>query len=116
MFRFAQHDNQSVGRFNASTVYASTIKNNVLRRRIQHGATADGFAKCFTEMTETGVANFRCGFSDVVASRAQELGRAFHAQVAQILRNSQTDLTRKNPAKIKRAAAHFLRSFPAQEG
>jgi hypothetical protein len=55
MFRFAQHDKQGVGRFNPSTTQRfndSTVEKDVLGHRIQHRAAADGFAKCFAEMTQ----------------------------------------------------------------
>src|SRR5438094_5800847 len=86
----------------------SAVEENVLSDWIKHRAAADGFAKCFAEMTQARVADFCRGFSDVVTSGAQQLGRAFHPHVAQILRNGETDFARKNPAQIKRAAAHLL--------
>src|SRR5713101_7751370 len=86
----------------------SAIQNDVLRRRIKHWATADGFAKCLAEMAEARITDFCRGFSYVVASRAQQFGRAFHSQIAQVLRNSEADFARENPAEIKGAAADFL--------
>src|SRR6266496_361858 len=83
---------------------ALTIKNNVLGRRIKHRTTADGFAERFAEMTQARVADFRGRFGDIVTPRTQKFGRAFHPQVAQILRNGQTDFAGKNPAEIKRTA------------
>src|SRR5262245_5440454 len=59
-------------------------------------------------MTQARVTHFCRSFSDVVASGAQQLRRAFHSYVAKILWNGETDFARKNPAQIKRAAAHFL--------
>src|SRR5262249_2578812 len=70
----------------------SAIEKDIPGRRIQNRAAADGFAKCFAEMTQTRVAHFCRGFSDIVASSAQELRGAFHPHIAQILRNSETDL------------------------
>src|SRR6266480_3145522 len=86
----------------------STIQNDVLRRGIKHRATADRFTKRFAEMTEARISNFCGSFGNVVAAGAQQLSRAFHPQIAQILRDGETDLTRKNPAQIKWTAADFL--------
>src|SRR6266404_3997246 len=87
---------------------ASAIENDVLRRRIKHRATADGFAKCLAEMAEARITDFRRGFRYIVASRAQQFGRAFHSQIAQVLGNSEADFARENPAKIKGTATDFL--------
>src|SRR6266700_2761122 len=80
------------------TRVASAIQNHILGRRIKHRATTDRFAKCFAKVTQAGVSDFSGGLSDIVASRAQQLGCAFHSQVAQILRNGETHFARKNPA------------------
>src|SRR6266508_5531942 len=87
---------------------ALTIKNDVFRRGIKHRAAPDRFAKRFAEMTEPRVSDFRRGFGHVVASGAQQLGRAFHPHIAQILRNGKAHFARKDSAEIKRTAAHFL--------
>src|SRR5204863_6996089 len=86
----------------------SAVEDDVLRRRIQHRTTTDSLAKGFAEMAQTQISDFCSGFSDIVSSRAQQLRRAFHPQLAQILRNGQTDFAGKNPAQIKRTAADFL--------
>src|SRR5262249_40233504 len=62
-------------------------------------------------MTQARITDFGRSFSDIVTSRAQKLGCAFHSKIAQILRNSQTDFARKNPAQIERTAAHFLPNY-----
>ena len=67
-------------------------------------------------MTETGVADFGCGFGHIVATGAQQFGRAFHSKLPQVLRNGQTDLARKHPAQIKRTAANFLAEHLEREG
>src|SRR6185437_10100076 len=72
-----------------------TVKNDILGRRIKHRATADCFAKFFTKMTQARVTDFCRSLSDIVASRAQQFGSAFHSQVAQILRNGQSRFARK---------------------
>src|SRR6478736_1982240 len=76
------------------------IENYVLRRWIQHRAAADGFAKCFAEMTQAGITDFGCRFGYVVATGAQQFRCAFHSQFSQILRNGQDHLPRKTPAEI----------------
>src|ERR1700730_17856006 len=59
-------------------------------------------------MTQTGIADLGRRFGDVEAPAAQQLSRAFHAQIAQILRNGQANFTRKNPAKINWTATKLL--------
>src|SRR5437870_8388237 len=87
---------------------ALTIKNNVLGRRIKHRTAADGFAERFAEMAQARVADFCGGFSAVIAPSPQYPACAFHPQVAQKLRNSQTDFPGKNPPRIKRPEANSL--------
>jgi hypothetical protein len=50
---------------------ASTIKNNVLGRRIKHRAATDRFAKCFAKVTQARVTNFCGSFRNVVTPGAQ---------------------------------------------
>jgi hypothetical protein len=75
-----------------------TIKNDILGRWIQNRTAADSFAERFAEMTQARVPDFCGRFGDVVAASAQKSCRAFHPEIAQILRNSQTDFAGKNPA------------------
>ena len=76
----------------------SASENHILCGRIEHGAAADCFAESFAEMTEAGVADFDRRFSDVIPSASQKLGGAFHPNIAEILRDGETDFARKNPA------------------
>src|SRR5438105_1141388 len=76
----------------------SSLQNHILRGRIQHRAATDRFAECLTEMAQTGVADFDCRFGHIKSAAAQKLGRAFHPNIAEILRNGQTYFARKNPA------------------
>src|SRR5207247_11435248 len=59
-------------------------------------------------MTETCISHLCCGFAHVITARAQQLSRAFHPQIAQILGYGKANFARKNPAKIKWAATNFL--------
>ena len=86
----------------------SAIENHVLRHRIENGTATDRFAERFAEMAQTGVADFGRCLGDVVTAAAQKFGRAFHAHVAQILRDREADFARENPAQIKWAASNFL--------
>lgn len=57
------------------------------------------------EMAQAVVADFQGGFSDIVASRPQELGSAFETNLAQVLGERLTGFLGESPAEIKRAAA-----------
>ena len=59
-------------------------------------------------MTQARIAHFCRGFGDVVTAGAQQLGRPFHANISQVLRDCVTDFARENSAQVKWAAAHLL--------
>src|SRR5947199_10039668 len=92
---------------NASTLQRFnflTIKNDVFGRRIKHRTATDGFAKRLAKMAQTRIPDFGGRFSDVVTTRAQQLGRAFHPQSAQIFCNRETNFARKDSPEFKRTA------------
>src|SRR5690348_3405202 len=86
----------------------SMIEDHILCRGIEHRTATNRLAKCLAEMAQARISDFCRRFGDVVATSAQEFGRAFHSEVPQILRNSESNFARKNPTQIKRTAAHFL--------
>jgi len=54
---------------------------------IKTGATAEGFVKGVAEMAQAGITDFQGGFGNVELSGLKQFRRAFHAELAQVLRN-----------------------------
>src|SRR5256885_17015858 len=80
----------------------------MLGGRIKDGAAANRFAESLAEMAQAGVADFGRRFSYVIAAAPEQFRRALHPRVAQELRNGEANFPRKDPAQVKRTAAHFL--------
>src|ERR1041385_737683 len=59
-------------------------------------------------MTQARIANFGCRFRDIITPASQKFRGAFHPEVAQILRNGEPNLARKDPAQVKWTATDFL--------
>src|SRR5689334_17576242 len=81
------------------------------REGIQPGTATEGFLECRTEVTQAAVADFDRDFSHVVFARLQQVGRLFHAELTQVLRDGLAGLSRENAAEIEMAATDLLAEF-----